>query len=77
MFQESFSMPSSEETSRLMKKVMARLQSEYKNKDVSIEASSTRSVTTFVVKGPKESLVKAARKELTVGLARNVRKEVR
>ncbi|UZJ52571.1 hypothetical protein CBS101457_001891 [Exobasidium rhododendri] len=72
MFQETFSMPSSEESSRLMKKVMARLQLEYKNKDVNIEASSTRSSTTFVVRGPKESLVKAARKDLTVGLARNV-----
>lgn len=66
-------MPSSEESSKLMKKVLARLQAEYKNKDVSIEASSTRSATTFVVKGPKESLVKSARKDLTIGLARNVR----
>lgn len=75
VFQETFTIPSSEDSSRLMKSVMARLQREYKNKDVSIEASSTRSATTFVVKGPKESYVKAARKEITVGLARNVRKE--
>lgn len=72
MFQETFSLPSSEDSSRLMKQVLTRLQAEYKKRDVSIEASSTRTATTFVIKGPKESHVKAARKDLTVGLARNV-----
>lgn len=71
MFQDTFSLPNSDEPSRL-KQVLTRLQAEYRKKDVTIEASSTRSATTFVIKGPKESTVKAARKELTIGLARNV-----
>jgi hypothetical protein len=72
MFQETFSLRASDESSRLMKGVMTRIQAAYKNRDVTIEASSTRTATTFVIKGPKESYVKAARKDLTIGLARNV-----
>ncbi|CEH18177.1 Vigilin [Ceraceosorus bombacis] len=51
---------------------MTRIQSKYKS--IKIEASSTRKTgtTTFVIKGNNEKEVKAARKELTVGLAKNV-----
>lgn len=56
---------------------MTSIQKKYKN-SVKVEASTTRStnITTFVVKGSNEAAVKAARKELTVALAKRVTLEV-
>lgn len=56
---------------------MTQIQKKYKN-TVKVEASTTRSTNTtnFVVKGTSEANVKAARKELTVALAKRVTLEV-
>ncbi|PWN90372.1 hypothetical protein FA10DRAFT_266856 [Acaromyces ingoldii] len=70
--QEVFSLPASDELQSRLSQIMGRVQT--KHRSVKIEASTTRktATTTFVVKGPNEAAVKSARKELTVGLARNV-----
>lgn len=68
--QESLSIPSSEETSAKLGQIIQRVQN--KHKDVKVQASTTRKLTTFVVKGTNEASVRAAKRELTVGLARNV-----
>lgn len=56
---------------------MTAIQKKYKN-TVKIEASTTRSTSTtnFVIKGSNEAAVKAAKKELTVSLAKRVSLEV-
>lgn len=68
--QEALSIPSSEETSAKLGHIIQRVQN--KHKDIKVEASTTRKLTTFVVKGTNEASVKAAKRELTVGLARHV-----
>lgn len=77
VFQESFAIPFNEATNAMVGAAMTQVQKKYKN-TVKVEASTTRStnITTFVVKGPDEAAVKAARKELTVALAKRVTLEV-
>lgn len=72
LHQDTFSVPSSEETSAKLGGIINRVQTKYK--DVRVEASTTRktNTTTFVIKGPNEVNVRSAKKELLVGLARNV-----
>jgi transcription antitermination factor NusA-like protein len=68
--QEVLSIPASEETSAKLAQIIQRVQS--KHRDINVQASTTRKMTTFVIKGNDASSVKAAKRELTVGLARNV-----
>lgn len=72
MTQDTFSVPTPTDPAKLGQ-VMSRVKA--KHRTVKVEASSTRKsgTTTFVLKGPTESAVKAARKDLTIGLAKMVR----
>ncbi|PWN28993.1 hypothetical protein BDZ90DRAFT_230996 [Jaminaea rosea] len=77
VFQESLSIPFKEDTNAKVSAAMTALQKKYKN-SIKVEASTTRSTSTtnFVIKGTDQAAVKAARKELTVSLARRVTLEV-
>lgn len=77
VFQESFTVPYSDSNNAKVGAAMTQITKKYKN-SIKVEASSTRSAgtTSFVVKGSNEAAVKAARKELTVALAKRVTLEV-
>lgn len=77
VFQETFAVPYNESNNAKIGAAMTTITKKYKN-NVKVEASTTRSTNTtnFVVKGSSEAAVKAARKELTVALARRVQLEV-
>ncbi|CAO1623859.1 unnamed protein product [Sympodiomycopsis kandeliae] len=77
VFQETFSVPYSESNNAKVGAAMTSITKKYKNA-IKVEASTTRSTSTtnFVVKGSNEAAVKAARKELTVALAKRVTFEV-
>ena len=84
---ETFSLPTSSDMVAKLPAVLARVRARFGNPSsaansgvgahagaVAIEASTTRKTgtTTFILKGENEKTIKAARKELTVALAKSV-----